>query len=124
MFIGGWGNSKSVIRRNRTKPEVAEADTPGILDAGDFRGFWVRWDSGIVSAGREGEAIPFLSYQDPEPFPVGFVGVCTGWGASGTWKIEGTHTPIHTLAKCTHPTASNDFLLSTQIHLNSKPRTS
>ncbi|XP_063357679.1 C3 and PZP-like alpha-2-macroglobulin domain-containing protein 8 isoform X2 [Cydia amplana] len=88
VFIGGWGNTKSVIRRNRTKPEKAEADTPGILNAGEFRGFWVRWDSGIISAGREGEAIPFLSWQDPEPFAVGFVGVCTGWGATGTWKIE------------------------------------
>ncbi|XP_063394948.1 uncharacterized protein LOC134679930 [Cydia fagiglandana] len=88
VFIGGWGNTKSVIRRNRTKPEKAEADTPGILNAGEFRGFWVRWDGGIISAGREGEAIPFLSWQDPEPFAVGFVGVCTGWGATGTWKIE------------------------------------
>ncbi|XP_047533078.1 C3 and PZP-like alpha-2-macroglobulin domain-containing protein 8 isoform X2 [Vanessa atalanta] len=88
VFIGGWGNTKSVIRRNRTKPEKVEMETPGILNAGEFRGFWVRWDSGIVSAGREGESIPFISWSDPEPFPVGFVGVCTGWGASGTWKIE------------------------------------
>ncbi|CAG9581153.1 unnamed protein product [Danaus chrysippus] len=88
VFIGGWGNTKSVIRRNRTKPEKAEIDTPNILNGGEFRGFWVRWDGGIISAGREGEAIPFISWQDPEPFPIGFVGVCTGWGASGTWKIE------------------------------------
>ncbi|OWR54240.1 C3 and PZP alpha-2-macroglobulin domain-containing protein 8 [Danaus plexippus plexippus] len=88
IFIGGWGNTKSVIRRNRTKPEKAEIDTPNILNGGEFRGFWVRWDGGIISAGREGEAIPFISWQDPEPFPIGFVGVCTGWGASGTWKIE------------------------------------
>ncbi|KAI8438201.1 hypothetical protein MSG28_010820 [Choristoneura fumiferana] len=88
VFIGGWGNTKSVIRRNRTKPEKVEIDTPQILNAGEFRGFWIRWDSGIISAGREGEAIPFLSWNDPEPFPVAFVGVCTGWGASGTWKIE------------------------------------
>ncbi|XP_046959401.1 uncharacterized protein LOC124529628 isoform X1 [Vanessa cardui] len=88
VFIGGWGNTKSVIRRNRTKPDKVEIETPGILNAGEFRGFWVRWDSGIVSAGREGESIPFISWSDPEPFPIGFVGVCTGWGASGTWKIE------------------------------------
>ncbi|CAF4789213.1 unnamed protein product [Pieris macdunnoughi] len=88
IFIGGWGNAKSVIRRNRTKPDKVEIETPGIVNAGEFRGFWVRWDGGIVSAGREGEAIPFISWSDPEPFPVAFVGVCTGWGATGTWKIE------------------------------------
>ncbi|KAL4716580.1 hypothetical protein ACJJTC_010244 [Scirpophaga incertulas] len=88
VFIGGWGNTKSVIRRNRTKPDKVEADTPGILNGGEFRGFWVRWDGGVVSAGREGEVIPFISWTDPEPFHVAFVGVCTGWGASGTWKIE------------------------------------
>ncbi|XP_028164303.1 uncharacterized protein LOC114355567 isoform X2 [Ostrinia furnacalis] len=88
VFIGGWGNTKSVIRRNRTKPDVVEADTPQILNSGEFRGFWVRWDGGVVSAGREGELIPFMSWTDPQPFPVAFVGVCTGWGATGTWKIE------------------------------------
>ncbi|XP_013188721.2 uncharacterized protein LOC106133515 isoform X1 [Amyelois transitella] len=88
VFIGGWGNTKSVIRRNRTKPDKVEIETPQILNGGEFRGFWVRWDGGIISAGRENEVIPFISWTDPEPFPIGFVGVCTGWGASGTWKIE------------------------------------
>lgn len=78
-----------MIRRNRTKPDKVEVDTPQILNSGEFRGFWVRWDGGVVSAGREGELIPFMSWTDPEPFPVAFVGVCTGWGATGTWKIEG-----------------------------------
>ena len=48
VFIGGWGNTKSVIRRNKTKPEKAEEDTPQILDAGEFRGFWIRWNDGVI----------------------------------------------------------------------------
>lgn len=88
VMIGGWGNAKSVIRRNKTKPDKVEIETPNILNGGEFRGFWIRWDSGIISAGREGEAIPFISWSDPEPFPIHYVGVCTGWGATGTWKIE------------------------------------
>ncbi|XP_072945871.1 uncharacterized protein [Epargyreus clarus] len=88
VMIGGWGNTKSVIRKNKTKPDKVEIETPNIVNGGEFRGFWVRWDGGVVSAGREGEAIPFISWTDPEPFPVGFVGVCTGWGATGSWKIE------------------------------------
>lgn len=89
IFIGGWGNTKSVIRRNRSKPEKVESNTPEILNGGEFRGFWVRWDQGIISAGRDGESLPFVSWVDDQPFPIAFVGVCTGWGASGTWKIEG-----------------------------------
>nr|KAF7392444.1 hypothetical protein H0235_017443 [Vespula pensylvanica] len=89
VFIGGWGNSKSVIRKNRTKPEVAERETPGILTADDFRGFWIRWRDGEITVGKEGESNAFLSYTDPEPFGIGYFGACTGWGASGEWLIEG-----------------------------------
>ncbi|XP_055683680.1 C3 and PZP-like alpha-2-macroglobulin domain-containing protein 8 isoform X2 [Lutzomyia longipalpis] len=91
VFIGGWKNTKSVIRKNRTKPDVVEADTPDVLNAGEFRGFWIRWTmDGIITVGREGEAAAFLSWQDPDNCPFNYVGVCTGWGASGSWIIEDT----------------------------------
>lgn len=57
VFIGGWGNSKSCIRKNRTKPDVAEASTPGYLNPDEYRGFWIRWENGNIQAGREGEVI-------------------------------------------------------------------
>ncbi|XP_046836952.1 uncharacterized protein LOC124432248 isoform X2 [Vespa crabro] len=88
VIIGGWANSKSVIRKNRTKPEVAEKETPGILTADNFRGFWIRWRDGEITVGKEGEQNAFLSYTDPEPFGIGYFGACTGWGASGEWLIE------------------------------------
>ncbi|CAK9822668.1 C3 and PZP-like alpha-2-macroglobulin domain-containing protein 8 [Anthophora retusa] len=89
VFIGGWNNSKSVIRKNRAKPDVAEVQTPDILSGDEYRGFWIRWDDGAISVGKEGEPSSFLTYADPEPFAVGYFGVCTGWGASGEWLIEG-----------------------------------
>lgn len=88
IFIGGWGNSKSVIRKNRTKPDVAESNTPGILNPDEFRGFWVRWENGNITAGYEGDAAPFLSFTDYERVPIEYIGVCTGWGARGSWIIE------------------------------------
>lgn len=88
IFIGGWGNSKSVIRKNRSKPEVAEADTPGILNGDELRGFWIRWQDGNITVGKEGDQSPFLSYNESSPFGIGYFGVCTGWGASGEWLIE------------------------------------
>jgi len=48
-----------------------------------------RWDNGTLTVGKEGESDPFLSYADPEPFGIGYFGVCTGWGATGDWLIEG-----------------------------------
>ncbi|XP_017757603.1 PREDICTED: uncharacterized protein LOC108548956 isoform X2 [Eufriesea mexicana] len=89
VFLGGWSNSKSVIRKNRVKPDVAELDTPGILSGDEMRGFWIRWGDGVLSVGKEGEPSAFLTYVDPEPFGIGYFGVCTGWGANGEWLIEG-----------------------------------
>lgn len=89
VFLGGWGNTKSIIRYNKTKPEVAECDTPHILSPGEYRGFWIRVTQGIITVGRENEAAAFLSWQDPNPFLINFFGVCTGWGASGSWIIDG-----------------------------------
>lgn len=47
VFIGGWGNTKSVIRYNKEKPEVAECGTPDILNGNEYRGFWVRATDGV-----------------------------------------------------------------------------
>lgn len=88
VFIGGWGNTKSVIRRNRQKPDVVEVPTPDILNAGEFRGFWVRWYDNVITVGREGEAAAFMSYEAPDLFPVNYIGLCTGWGANGTWVLD------------------------------------
>lgn len=88
VFIGGWSNSKSVIRKNRTKPDVIEVETLNILSADEYRGFWIRWDNGVLTVGKEGNSAPFLTYADPEPFGIAYFGVCTGWGATGDWLIE------------------------------------
>ncbi|XP_014232708.1 C3 and PZP-like alpha-2-macroglobulin domain-containing protein 8 isoform X1 [Trichogramma pretiosum] len=88
IFIGGWKNSKSVIRKNRTKPDVSEVDTPDILSGDEFRGFWIRWNAGYLTVGKENEPEPFMSYVDPDGFQPTHLGVCTGWGTGGEWLIE------------------------------------
>ncbi|KAF2904886.1 hypothetical protein ILUMI_01288 [Ignelater luminosus] len=94
IFIGGWGNSKSVIRKNRTKPDKAEVPTPNILNAGEFRSFWIRWDNNTISAGCENNPQPFMSWSDTEHVPIRYVGVCTGWGATGSWLISQGGAPL------------------------------
>lgn len=95
VFIGGWGNAKSVIRKNRTKPDVVEEATPGILNADELKGFWIRWTGNWITVGREGEAAAFLSYENTESFEIKYVGVCTGWGASGSWIIDAPQTAAY-----------------------------
>lgn len=88
VFIGGWGNTKSVIRKNKTKPDVMETMTPNILHPGEFRGFWIRWNDSVITVGKEGETSAFLAWEDENIVRVNYVGICTGWGAAGTWLID------------------------------------
>ncbi|CRL00419.1 CLUMA_CG013685, isoform A [Clunio marinus] len=88
VFIGGWANSKSVIRKDQTKPDVFETPTPMVLDANEFRGFWIRWSNNYITVGRENEAAPFMSYSNPDSYPINYVGIRTRRGASGSWIIE------------------------------------
>ena len=62
VFIGGWGNAKSAIRVNRTKPDKDTQDTSKILSGDEFRGFWVSFDNNTVAAGKEGDGNPFVRY--------------------------------------------------------------
>lgn len=63
VFIGGWSNTKSVIRKNKQQPEKAETATPDILSAGEFRGFWIRWADNV--SGEIGDFVRIL-YWDVE----------------------------------------------------------
>ena len=38
-----------------------------------------------MEVGKETDVTPFLNWQDPEPFGVRYYGICTGWGATGSW---------------------------------------
>ena len=56
----------------------------------------------VITVGNEGSAAAFLSYENPEPFPINCVGFCTGWGATGSWLIE----PASEQASPSAPTAA------------------
>jgi hypothetical protein len=71
------------------KPDKIEVQTPNILSDAEYRGFWIRWDCGLLEVGKEGERSPFLTWKDPEPFDFQYYGFCTGWGATGLWLTEG-----------------------------------
>lgn len=90
IVIGGWRNTKSVIRHSGVEPpEVVEKSTPDIVNSDVYRGFWIHWKNNQISVGREGEDIPFMSYNDANLFPITYVAISTGNGATGTWRFEG-----------------------------------
>ena len=88
VFLGGWSNQKSAIRRDRTRPDKANVDTPDLLSNDELRGFWINYLGGVVAVGRENEIEPFLTWTDPAPINIGYFGVCTGHGSSGEWEID------------------------------------
>lgn len=94
---------------------MVSVQTPDIVSGDEFRGFWMRWDGGVISVGREDEVVPFLSWGDPDPFPIAFIGVCTGWGASGRWKLEGIYYYINVYVQSNHFFA---YAILIQIPLN------
>ena len=77
VFLGGWNNTKSVIRRNRTKSNLISKRTPQILNGNEFKRFWIRWTDNVLNVGSDGETAAFMSYDIDEPFRINFVGVCT-----------------------------------------------
>jgi len=85
VFIGGWENQSSAIRKNK-EVTVVKVDTPDECCEG-AKTYWVDISGGHVKVGRHGEA-PFLEWEDPEPFTPTHWGYCTGWGAEGTWKLD------------------------------------
>lgn len=88
VFFGGWGNTKSVIRKNQEQPDVVQVPTPNIMNANEYKSFWIKWEYGTLSAGIQGDSRPIMAWQDSASFPIQYFGVCTGWGASGHWIIE------------------------------------
>lgn len=79
------------MRRNRREPDKVKVETPRILNRNEYVGMWIRWHNGYIAAGLEGSDIPFMAYHDPSPHPIDHAAVRTGWGSTGSWKIEGKY---------------------------------
>nr|XP_006813569.1 PREDICTED: macrophage mannose receptor 1-like [Saccoglossus kowalevskii] len=86
IVIGGWSNSRSVIRLCTACDHKADEQTPGILSATEWRGFWIIFTNGFIRVGRQGEGA-FMEWQDPNPLPVYYVGYSTGYGHTGEFRF-------------------------------------
>ena len=94
VALAGWNNRKTVIR---TKLEdnsriVAWKKEHNIVSCTAFRDFWVSWTDNYIKSGkgREIGRDILVEYDDSESkaYEVNFVGISTGFGASGIWIFE------------------------------------
>ena len=86
IVIGGWGNGRSVIRRQGS--EKLGISTPNILNPNEDRPFWADAKDGLIRLGR-GNTIGneiILQWQDNQPLDLTYVGFMTGWGSSAIWN--------------------------------------
>jgi len=85
FFIGGWDNQNSAIRKNKDVT-VLKVDTPD--ECSGEKTYTIDLKGGHLKVTRAGEDEPFMDWEDPEPFQPKYFSFCTGWGASGQWKLE------------------------------------
>ncbi|XP_070537336.1 C-type mannose receptor 2-like [Ptychodera flava] len=86
IVIGGWHNTKSVIRRCLDCGHEEEVSTPQILSGSEFRGFWITFVDGTITVGKEGGEA-FMTWTDPNPMTINYVGYSTGYGHDGEFRL-------------------------------------
>ena len=98
IAIGGWGDSKSVLRFARGGENINEAEGSW-LSAEEYRPFWVSWTGGkvLVGTGTEIGQNTFLGVKSEQA--INYFGVATAWGSTGDWAF-GYGQYITLLIKC------------------------
>lgn len=89
IILGGWNNTKSVVRVNMEKDkERVKVDTPNLLSANNFTNFYIKWGKKRLTVRQNGpNGNVLMDAADVINFPVYYLGVRTAWGATGKWRI-------------------------------------
>ncbi|KAJ8320807.1 hypothetical protein KUTeg_002394 [Tegillarca granosa] len=88
IVIGGWGNTKSVIRKVKQGQPMAQKFAK-FLSCTNAKPFWVSWNNGHikVGTGKDVDRNTFMVWTDPNPYQVNFVAVTSGFGSDADWTI-------------------------------------
>ncbi|XP_033763724.1 uncharacterized protein LOC117344948 [Pecten maximus] len=68
-----------------------------MVDCNVYKSFWLSWLDNVISAGR-GNTVDndrLFSLTGEHPNQVRYVGITTGYGSSGEWKIPSKRPPLH-----------------------------
>ena len=88
IVIGGWNNTKSVIRRCKQCTNLA-TNRHNPLNRAEFRDFQVSYVDGTIKVYYwDHPSVLFMEYTDPNPLSIGMVGYSTGWGSTGEFVFN------------------------------------
>lgn len=94
IVIGGWSNTRSVIRNRRQGNWLAWYNNYGPCDPNEYKRFYISWNNNqidVKEGGKDGPSLMTLDgyevYLD-EGKPISKVYIATGWGSDGNWIFE------------------------------------
>ncbi|XP_069140172.1 uncharacterized protein [Argopecten irradians] len=89
IVMGGWSNSKSVIRTVKQGDNKVE-HSGAVLDCNEYKRFNVSWSGGVVTVMRDTDSgwVQLMTWSDlGGGLDVQFVGLTTARWSSGSWKV-------------------------------------
>ncbi len=87
--IGGYSNTKSIIRVGTLGYQAGLVDTADILNSTSFRMFWISWAGDVIKVGKGlnvGQYV-IIDKTYPSTIRINHLSVFNGFGFSGSWKI-------------------------------------
>ncbi len=89
IIIGGFSDTKSIIRVGTLSGLDVMVDIVNILDETVFKYFWVSWYNGVIKVGRglmRGGDI-FIEGSYNSGINIKYLSILNGWGCNGTWEV-------------------------------------
>lgn len=88
IVIGGWKNTKSVLRTGK-QANTAATDEGDFLICSEYKEFWISWDNITINIGRgdvfDDDTI-FLTWSNADGLrTIINIGVYTAFGSTGEW---------------------------------------
>ncbi|XP_033624617.1 macrophage mannose receptor 1-like [Asterias rubens] len=100
VVIGDKQNTFSSIRRCKLCKDKVKKATSAFLNNQEFRAFWITYDlnTGVIAVGKKHE-LAFMTWTDPNPLDVKYVGYSTGAGSHGEFKFCNLYAGVVSTAK-------------------------
>ena len=91
VVLGGWNNSKSVLRTHKQQQPAARTSVGSVLDCTRFKEFVIKWTYStinIVLSTNPGNSCILRWWTQTKLNPIKNVGVYTGFGSTGEWIFD------------------------------------